>query len=294
MPHRRHAGNTAVEYSLMAALVAVAAAASLSLMGNSVSRLVAQPGVGTTKDDIESMVSMDFDTNGKSIHIQGQTAASSGQATSVTNPASAMNTTRSNGVNATSTDGDVLMAMVQSTFRQAEKMQNLANATEENELADWYRETSRYTYRLAGSEATFAYKQNPSENAGLHTLIEEHLGQGDAIRGMYEMRKEITKKMEQLKQSNISQAGQQEALAIASPILSGLDMQYGALLARYSDGSNLKIQEIKNDFGNGDSQYQRDNLRAEAMQVLQHGQANQSISVKVSLQSGVVMDNKSQ
>lgn len=295
LKHPAARGNTLSEYGLVAGLIALAAVGGLTMFGGSLSKLLDSPSTSQSGKDMQKMAMLNFGNGTAAMAKEnaggtGKTTAQGNSAGNTGDPAgSLLISGSSGGANTTSAEG--VMKTLKSSFSIAERMYAQTGTVSSNELADWYRETTRYSYRLVGSEATFSYNQDEKAFSGVAPLLESDLGAGDGLRGMYEMRKELNKKIDQLQaMDNASPAEKKEALSMARQMLSELESQYGALLDKYTDGDNFKLEAVKADFGSGDDQYQQDNLHDIAQDILSDKAAG---SLENSLETSVTIDEKS-
>src|SRR5689334_858434 len=107
MQNRHPAGNAAVEYSILFALITMAAMGPLAAAGNSVSSLLNQPIQGTSGQALDRMVNMNFSATSATLPAMPGMASSIGGASgSMQTAAQTMSASiNGNGNNATSTDG---------------------------------------------------------------------------------------------------------------------------------------------------------------------------------------------
>lgn len=295
LKHPAERGNTLSEYGLVAGLIALAAVGGLTMFGGSLSKLLDSPSTTQSGKDMQKMAMLNFGNGNTAMAKEnagggtGKTTAQGNSAGNTGDPAeSLLISGSSGGANTTSAEG--MMRTLKNTFSIAERMYAQTGTVSSNELADWYRETTRYAYRLVGSEATFAYNQDQKAFSGVAPLLQSDLGAGDGLRGMYEMHKELSKKIDQLEAMNGGTPEEKkEALSLARQMLSELESQYGALLDKYTDGDNFKLEAVKADFGSGDQQYQQDNLHDVAQDILADKAAG---SLETSLETSVTIDEK--
>lgn len=309
------AGNTIAEYSVMIGLVAVASIGALSLFGDSVSKVLNQSSQGSNANAMKNMANLEFGggsgVNGSS--AGGSTYALNGapglKATSfLAKPGgndgnlnqALLGTGSSDGVNATSVDGNVQVQAVHKTVATAQKLQEIADAMPDGALKQWYKFAAQETFLLAGNEASLSYQKDNIQS--LKSLAEPNMQVGDAL---YEMGNHYSQLGNALLTIPPDATAQQkaQAAALVNGVMSSMSASYADTLDKYTNMSDsggrksmtLNVAQLQADnmvFGRNNYTKTADQVQAMASSIVSSGAADSTPAVKTSLTNGMVLGDK--
>ncbi|MCE3235614.1 MAG: hypothetical protein K0Q50_1794 [Vampirovibrio sp.] len=305
-------GNTIAEYSVMIGLVAVASIGALSLFGGSVSKVLNQPSQGSNANTLNNMAQIKFGggfssqggganyavTGNNSVTARSVAATPGGDGT-VLNQA-LMGTGSSDGVNATSVDGNVKVQAVHKTVTSAQKLQDIADSLPDGAMKEWYKNAAIEAFLLAGNEASLSYRQDNIQS--LKDLAEPNMQVGDAL---YEMGNHYSQLGSALLNipTDATPKERAQAAALVNGIMDSMHSTYADTLDKYTTMADtagrrtmtLNVAQLQADnmtYGQANYTKTADQVKAMAGGIVSSGAADSTPAVKTSLTNGITLDSK--